>query len=155
MPGDVPPNTYLTQGIDTGAREDIGKIEERLKAIETMLSDLAHEFWGDSIKRDNGVRSRVRKHGRVLAHLIKRVDGACADVEKHLKEEDMASAKDIAIEVAKINAESESRKGWKTMLGPIIIAVIVLIGQIFNSVQSYQLQRELRAPSAPVSKTLP
>jgi hypothetical protein len=144
MPQGIEPGTVARAAVDIGAREEIEKLDARLKALELIFSDLAHSFWGDATLRNNGYRSRVRKLSARLAHLIDRMDESdkahahyldkrrqetCHGIpalEKHLKEHDSMSAHDVAIEVAKIQAASNRTTARNQQLGMIIVGAMSL-----------------------------
>lgn len=116
---DLPPGSYATASVDVQAREE-------LAALKTLVGDLAHSHWGDSQKRDNGLRSHVVKHHRVIQHLIRRADESdkahqhyldrkrqdtcfgIAELSKHLKEHEQMSAHDIAVEIARMQGKDKT-----------------------------------------------
>jgi hypothetical protein len=137
MPKDLEPGTFATAAIDVQAREE-------LDALKTLVGDLAHSYWGDSIKRDNGVRSHVAKHHRYIGHLVRRADESdkahqhyldkkridtchgIAELTKHLREHKSMSAHDLAIELAKMQGKD---KTWDRV-ALIAIGVLSLVATI-------------------------
>lgn len=137
MPSDIPSGTFVTACVDVQAREDI-------EAIKVLVGDIAYSYWGDSIKRDNGVRSTVVKHHRYIAHLIGRADKSdkahrhyldrqridtchgIAELTKHLKEHESMSAHDLAVELAKMQGKD---KTWDR-LALLVVGVMSAIATV-------------------------
>jgi hypothetical protein len=158
MPQGLEPGTLAVAAIDVGAREKTDDLESRLKALELVVSDLSHSYWGDSTLRNNGERSRLRRVSRVVAHLtddMRKGHAAhkdncfgIAELDKHLEEHDAMSAREVALEVAKIQAQAEKSKSkWKE-IAAIVVAILMLGGQSLQAWQTTQLEARLHSPTA-------
>ena len=179
MPTDLPSGSYVTHNIDTGVREDVAKLEERMRKLEMLVRDIEAVVWGDSTTRDNGLRSKTKRHWRYIDGLISRADKSDADhrhyldlrrretcygleeMDKHIAEHDKMSGHDIALEVATMNAKTEAERikqaekasRWKE-IAVVAVAAIMIGGQVFTNLQNNQLARDLRASSIQIEREL-
>ncbi len=149
MPMALPSGSYATASVDSGARESIDKVEAKIQAIELLLSDLEHAFWGDSKMRNNGVRLKVRNLSARTRHIIARMDETDSkhrhyldktrreschgliDLTKHLKEHKEMSAAEFAVAYALIQ-KKEKRTDRIIIVVVGIFSALATIATIFK-----------------------
>lgn len=164
MPDSLPPGSFALNSSAThvvAAREDMERMHAKVKDMEDLLRDLSYAYWGDAKLRNNGTRHRTKLIGIRLRHLISRMDQSdaahrhyldktraetCigkAELAKHLAEHETMSAHDLALEIARINAATEKSKSkWKEITA-IVVAGVMLVGQITQTIATTQLEREI------------
>lgn len=135
---DLPPGSKVTPGVDV-------QLRKAYHELELIVRDIEQSYWGGS-RRDNGDRSRIRKLSRAIKYWIKKArnyEDVKQRLETHLKEHDTMSAREVAIEVARINAEATKHQSkWKE-IAAIVVACLMLGGQFLQNYQTAQINREL------------
>lgn len=155
----------MAECIDPVARDQILDLHREVSKTQRFVGEVAAVVWGDHERRDNGLRSKVNKHGERLdgveedqrelrgelrhyfdaqreetCHGLK----ALAERDAACKEEEEAEAKeDTAVKVAQIGAGAEKQKAAWSQIATIVVAGLVLAGQVITGQQNSALQIRL------------
>jgi hypothetical protein len=128
-------------------------LEKNLAKVWTFLRELASAFWGDDVRRDNGLRSQVGTLKQVTAEL----EDGLATIESRLQhyldsereetchglaefrcrdaEEAADAEEEVPVKTARIQADAATRVQIITLVGVMFMGLIQLAGVILSITQ--------------------
>lgn len=124
------------EGIDTQAREDIGKLWYR-------LGELSTDYWG--VNKDNGKRSELvqlkEEHGELKGRLLHYLDAereqtciGMKEFEKRDKFKSEINQEVTEVKTAEIDADAKKDVAKYQFLSNTVVQVLILAGVVFVAV---------------------
>lgn len=162
-------DSYARQQI-TAISEKIDDLTKEVSKTQRFAGEVASTLWGDHERRDNGVRSHVKnleiamkrriKHERMTNERFIKLDKQLQHYidfereetcptkkvfDKHVENHKAMDVEEVAVKVAEINAgAAKAQSKWKEIT-TILVAALVLFGQIVSNNNESKMRDEMVA----------